>query len=219
MMRCFGVVNDNAVITEDNRKACDDLYRAKLAPKEFAAGTVPVHESDFYAAWAEEGDGGDMTGRESCGSCCVVEPGSGDGTSAPGYGDGGGKNATPLAAATLLRSGYRPEPPVPRNRGSPACSAAATTAGGEGSGGADRGSRRHADDWSERATILESRRRASAPGRRNRWWWLLLSDARGVARKRRSIAGRRRRRRWEAGRRSGDVGLLGEIGGGTSRRF
>lgn len=37
MMRCFGVVNDNAVITEDNRKACDDLYRAKLAPKEFAA--------------------------------------------------------------------------------------------------------------------------------------------------------------------------------------
>jgi len=66
-----------------------------------------------------------------------------------GYGDGGGKNATPLAAATLLRSGYRPEPPVPRKRGAPAaCSAAATAARGAGDGGADRGSRRHADDRS-----------------------------------------------------------------------
>ena len=105
----------------------------------------------------------------------------------PGYGGGGGKNATPLAAATLLRSGYRPEPPVPRKRGATACSAAETADGGAGDGRAyggagdgraDRGSRRHADDRSERATILESRSRASAPGRRN-WWWLPRSAARG----------------------------------------
>jgi len=108
-----------------------------------------------------------------------------------GYGDGGGKNDTPLAAATLLRSGYRPEPlVVPRKRGAAGCSSAART-GRAGDGGADRGSRRHADDRTDRATILESRSRASAPGRRNRWccccWW--RSEARGKARRRRSMAG------------------------------
>ena len=87
----------------------------------------------------------------------------------PGYGDDG-ENATPLAATTLLRSGYRPEPlVVPRKRGAAASSSAATTGGaGDGDGGADRGSKMHADDRTERATILESRSRASAPGRRNR---------------------------------------------------